>query len=188
MRNGQLAATLEALDRTIAERSGSIAALEADMKKRNTEIEQKTREMDVLNRKLQKLTEGSQGAETGALQGAGGQADGERIGGQHDMWCIGCAAVLLRSVVMAEGGFRAEKSLDQPTVRGSATSLPTPPPTPSCLTKLLHHSPPAACRPPGGHHPQPAARDWRQDQGGAGAAAALDRSAGAAGGAAVRER
>ena len=63
--NSQLAATLEQLDGVIAERSSTIASLDADMKRRNTAIEQKTRELDQLNRKLLKLTENANDAETG---------------------------------------------------------------------------------------------------------------------------
>ena len=73
-RNAQLAAGLLALDQAVADKAAGVARLQGERKARAAEIEAKTRDLDALNRRFQKLTENKQDAETGGVRDLGGVA------------------------------------------------------------------------------------------------------------------
>jgi len=67
--NTRLAETLKLLDDELREKSMAIEKYELEIKRRNDEIERKTRDIDILNRRLEKLVANLQaGDETGPLE------------------------------------------------------------------------------------------------------------------------
>ena len=73
-RNARLRESLTAVDAEVAAQAAAIADAEAAEKLRAADIERKTRDIDGLNRRLQKLTERAVDENTGALRMADGVA------------------------------------------------------------------------------------------------------------------
>lgn len=64
--NAKLADTLALLDGELRAKAGVVERFEGDIRRRNDEIEKKTRAVDALNRKLEKLLYNMDGEDTGA--------------------------------------------------------------------------------------------------------------------------
>ena len=63
--NSQLEETLKLLDEELQQKSDVIAKFETEIRRRNDDIEKKTRNVDQLNRKLEKLIADNDGEDTG---------------------------------------------------------------------------------------------------------------------------
>ena len=80
--NARLGATLAGLEAALADKAEGMAALEAEVKAGHADVEAKTRQLDALNRRYQRLLDGSRDVETGGwLRASGllvrcGNADG----------------------------------------------------------------------------------------------------------------
>jgi len=66
--NARLKETLKLLDEELDDKSKAIEKYELEIKRRNDEIEKKTREIDLLNRKLERMVGGMSIEETGPLE------------------------------------------------------------------------------------------------------------------------
>ena len=66
--NIRLDDTLKLLDEELGSKAKIVEKYEAEMRQRNDEIEKKTRTVDLLNRKLEKLVQNLQGEDTGPLE------------------------------------------------------------------------------------------------------------------------
>ncbi|KAJ9514439.1 hypothetical protein QJQ45_012419 [Haematococcus lacustris] len=66
--NARLVETLKMLDEELNDKAGAIEKYELEIKRRNDEIEKKTREIDLLNRRLERMVGNMEDEETGPLE------------------------------------------------------------------------------------------------------------------------
>jgi hypothetical protein len=91
--NVQLGDTLKLLDEELADKAKVIGKYEHEIQRRNEDIEKKTRSVDTLNRKLEKLLCDMEGEDTGAHAYTLASACSFRV--NHRFLCFVCAQEFL---------------------------------------------------------------------------------------------